>query len=80
MIDKIFNLRTENLIEPIGIDARVPRLSWQAALSGRGAKQKAYRILLSSSLQNALTENADILDTGFIESSAFYHGLRGRSS
>ena len=24
MIDKIFNLRTENLIEPIGIDARVP--------------------------------------------------------
>ncbi len=77
MIDKIFNLRTENLIEPIGIDARVPRLSWQAALSGRGAKQKAYRILLSSSLQNALTENADILDTGFIESSAFYHDCAG---
>ena len=77
MIDKIFNLRTENLIEPIGIDARVPRLSWQAALSGRGAEQKAYRILLSSSLQNALTENADILDTGFIESSAFYHDCAG---
>lgn len=73
MIERIFNLRCENLIEPLGIDARAPRLSWQTAFSGRGAGQKAYRIILSSSLQNAREEKADILDTGFIESSAFYH-------
>lgn len=38
------NLRTENLENPAGIDARNPRLSWQITSDGEGVKQTDYRI------------------------------------
>ena len=73
MIKTVYDLRCENLINPIGIDAPSPRLSWRVVSQDRGAFQKAFRILISSSIQNAQAEKADILDTGFIQSSDFYY-------
>ena len=37
-------MRTEYKENPLGIDARKPRLSWQLVSSGRGVRQSAYEI------------------------------------
>lgn len=49
-------LRTEYLIDPMGIDSRNPRLSWAFVQEGRGRAQSAYRIQIASS--------PEILDSG----------------
>src|SRR5262245_25639208 len=41
---RLVALRTEYKENPLGIDARKPRLSWQLASSGRGVRQAAYEI------------------------------------
>ena len=46
---RVFNLRTEYKENPLGIDARKPRLSWQLASSGRGVRQSAYEIKVARS-------------------------------
>lgn len=40
----VVNLRTEYKVNPVGIDIRQPRLSWQLASSERGVLQTAYQI------------------------------------
>lgn len=42
------DLRCEYLREPLGLDARHPRLSWQLRDTSRGAKQTAYEINLGA--------------------------------
>jgi len=42
-------LRTEYLVNPAGLDATAPRLSWQVESATRGQKQTAYRLLVASS-------------------------------
>ena len=41
------NLRTENLTNPLSIDSRSPRFSWQLASSDRDERQTAYEIRVS---------------------------------
>lgn len=45
----ITHLLTEYLSDPLGIDARKPRLRWQTNATVRGWKQAAYRILVDES-------------------------------
>ena len=45
---KIQHLRTENFINPIGIDAKQPRLSWQLNSGERNAMQTAYELKVMS--------------------------------
>jgi len=45
---KVKNLRTEYLKNPIGIDAKTPRFSWEILSGERGAKQTAYEITVST--------------------------------
>jgi alpha-L-rhamnosidase len=40
----VLNLRTEYKTNPVGIDVRLPRLSWQLQSDERGAVQSAYQI------------------------------------
>lgn len=66
-------LRCESLNEPLGIDARRPRLSWimeasAAGASVRGQRQTAYRILVASSVSRLEAEEGDLWDSGRIES------------
>ncbi|GGH04251.1 alpha-L-rhamnosidase [Mucilaginibacter phyllosphaerae] len=42
------NLRTEYLINPIGLDAMHPRLTWMLADERQGAKQTAYQIFVGT--------------------------------
>jgi alpha-L-rhamnosidase len=61
------NLRCEHRVDPLGVDAKAPRLSWtlRATPGGqRGQKQTAYRILVASS-EKILRENrGDLWDSG----------------
>jgi len=43
----VSHLLTENLSDPIGIDSKQPRLSWQLSASGRDVLQTAYEIKVS---------------------------------
>ena len=57
---KAINLRTEYLINPIGIDIQNPRLFWNCE---GGKKQTAYRIA-------AQTEGKTVWDSGKVNSSS----------
>ena len=50
-----------------------PRLSWQLETSQRGARQSAYRILASSSREALNGKNAELWDSGKIESERSVH-------
>ncbi len=62
------NLRVESRTDPMGIDATAPRLSWNVGSSQRGQKQTAYQILVSSDGARLMKDEADLWDTGKVES------------
>jgi alpha-L-rhamnosidase len=67
------NLRCEYLVDPLGIDQTAPRLSWELR-SGeplrRGQKQVAYQVLVASSEEQLAGGQADLWDSGRVESDA----------
>ena len=62
-------LRTNQRVDPLGIDSAQPVLSWQSGSTARNWKQSAYRVLVASSVENLRKEQADIWDSGRRESS-----------
>lgn len=73
MPSTISHLTCEYQINPLGIDVRQPRLSWQMQSDRRGARQTAFRILVASSERN-LESNSELLwDSGKIESDQSIH-------
>ena len=65
-------LRCESRVEPLGIDALQPRLSWtlhSESRSARGEAQSAYQVLVSSSSKLLDDEKGDLWDSGRIASS-----------
>jgi alpha-L-rhamnosidase len=60
-------LRTDTLINPLGIGAARPRLSWQVRASGRAVMQSAYEIRVARSVA-ALQAGKSIWDTGEVGS------------
>ena len=62
------NLRCEYLINPVGIDAPSPRLSWIITSAKRGDRQTASQIIVSSSPENLAKDRGDMWDTGKSES------------
>jgi alpha-L-rhamnosidase len=69
----------EYLTNPIGLDVRQPRLSWTTDSAQRGARQTAYRILVTESidtLEAASTgqaKNGPLWDTGKVASDTSLH-------
>ena len=63
-------LRCEYRVDPLGIDARQPRLSWIVTSKERGQKQTAYRILVASSAEKIASGIGDLWDSGKVGSSA----------
>jgi len=59
---------TERVIQPLGLDAERPRLSWALTGGGRGAHQSAYRITAASSLERLEAGEADLWDSGRVTS------------
>ena len=58
---RIYDLRTEYLTDPVGVDAIHPRFSWKLESDSQGVLQESYRIL-------AKTGGELIWDSGVVES------------
>jgi len=61
-------LKTEYLINPIGLDDPKPRFTWQMNDAKPGATQTAYRILIDIDSSSLINEKAAIWNTGWIKS------------
>lgn len=48
----VTNLKTENLVNPLGIDVEAPRFSWQITSDKQDVVQQAYQIIVSSDGQD----------------------------
>jgi alpha-L-rhamnosidase len=62
-------LQCEYRVNPLGVDERVPRLSWALESEGRGQVQSAYRILAARSEEDLESEENLLWDSGRVESS-----------
>lgn len=76
---RVQDLRCEYLHRPLGIDASQPRLSWIITNDNmHGVEQKAYQIVVASSLARLNRNEGDIWDSGKCLSSESaqvqYHG------
>ncbi|HVB26521.1 MAG TPA: family 78 glycoside hydrolase catalytic domain, partial [Mycobacteriales bacterium] len=61
-------LRVEYRTDPVGIDVRRPRLSWELESAVRGDVQIGYRIAVSSSAAQAAAATGDLWDSGRVSS------------
>lgn len=64
-----YDLRCENLTEPMGIEKIKPRFSWKCYATVRNFKQGSYRILVASSPENLTESTADLWDSGWVKDS-----------
>jgi alpha-L-rhamnosidase len=62
------HLQTEMLDNPLGIDARRPRLGWQLASTARGARQRAYRVQAAATAAALEEGMARLWDSGKVAS------------
>lgn len=67
------NLKCEYLVNPIGIDALPPRLSWQLASEERDQRQTAYQILVASTEETLRRNRGDLWDSGRVSSGEQLH-------
>ncbi|HEY8668582.1 MAG TPA: family 78 glycoside hydrolase catalytic domain [Tepidisphaeraceae bacterium] len=70
---KLYHLTCEYLADPLGIDVGRPRLAWKVESSRRGAKQRAFRILVASSGELLKQGQGDLWDSGRVESGRSTH-------
>ena len=78
------NLRCEMLVNPEGIDATKPRLSWEIISNERNVQQAAFQIIVASSLDKLNDNKPDIWNSGKISSNesinVSYNGPRLKST
>lgn len=58
------NLRVEGMENPMGVEVQAPRMSWQCHAEGRGVRQTAYHIRVSSTAERADGGEGDLWDSG----------------
>jgi len=63
------DLRSEYMVNPIGIDDETPRLQWKLEAHGdaRGIRQSAYQILVASSKELLAADKGDLWDSGKVD-------------
>ncbi|MET0571190.1 MAG: alpha-L-rhamnosidase N-terminal domain-containing protein, partial [Pedobacter agri] len=75
---KITNLKCEYLINPIAIGSQHPTISWQLTSVYKAKRQKAYHILVASSISLLSKNIGDYWDSHIVNSSnstqVIYHG------
>ncbi|MEO7719005.1 MAG: family 78 glycoside hydrolase catalytic domain [Capsulimonas sp.] len=65
---RLGHLRCEFLVNPLGVDAEHPRLSWQLQSPTRGQKQTAYQVLVASSAAALKSGKGDLWNSGKVAS------------
>lgn len=71
-------LKCEYLQNPVGIDARTPRLTWQMTAGKQGARQTAYRVLVGTDSLQVAQGQADAWNTGWVKSGAMLVTYAGK--
>lgn len=66
----VYDLKCENLSNPLGIDNITPRFSWKIQSNKNGTEQKAYQVMVASNPSMFEKEQADVWNSGKIESAA----------
>ena len=61
---EVKNLRVEYMVNPIGVDATSPRLSWVIKSDQRGDLQQNFQIIVSSTTENLAADKGDLWNTG----------------
>lgn len=69
----VHQLKTEYLVNPVGIDETAPRLSWQVTSPVNAEKQTAYRVLVASSADSLNQDRGDLWDSGKVLSDQTLH-------
>jgi len=64
----VIALRTEYAANPLGIDVREPRLSWQIRAGGRGVTQSAYQIQVAPGDRTLRSGKGLTWDSGTVQS------------
>ena len=62
------HLRTEHLENPLGIDERSPRLSWQIGASVRNILQGAYQVQAAQTAAQLYASSSLLWDSGKVAS------------
>src|ERR1700687_3889927 len=65
---KPVHLKCDSLVNPLGIDSKVPMLSWQLRDERYGARQTAYEIQVASNPALLDVGKPDVWDSGRVES------------
>lgn len=66
----VTGLRTDQLVNPMGLDIECPRLGWQIQSSKKNVMQTAYHLLVASSPVLLEKEVGDLWDSGTVKSDA----------
>lgn len=69
----VSNLKCEMLINPVGIDATSPRLSWQLNSDQRSIQQNAFQLIVSSSMEKLDKNEGDVWNSGKVNTEASIH-------
>jgi alpha-L-rhamnosidase len=70
---RVVGLRTEYRENPLGIDARKPRLSWRIESDGRGIVQSAYEIRVARSERGLGAKGDRVWESGKVDSDESIH-------
>ena len=70
---EVDDLRCEYQTDPLGLDVARPRLSWKLISRQRGQQQTAYRVLVASELERLEEGEADLWDSGKVDSDQSVH-------
>jgi alpha-L-rhamnosidase len=65
---EVYDLKCENLHDPLGLGTLVPRFSWKVSAKRNATEQKAFQILVSGDPALLEEGKADLWDTGKLES------------
>lgn len=69
----VTGLRCEMLTDPEGIDVTQPRLSWILQTGEQDVRQQAYRVMVASTKEKLNNDEADLWDSGKVESNNSVH-------
>ncbi|CAM3377680.1 alpha-L-rhamnosidase [Paenibacillus lupini] len=72
-MEKIIRLRCEYNYNPIGVQTRKPRFSWELNSSKRGRRQAAYQIIVSENAEDGLSGIGELWDSGKVDSADTFH-------
>ncbi len=67
-LPRVYDLKSEYLANPIGLDVKTPRFTWKIKDQRRGAFQKAYKISVGTDSSNVAAGNGSHWNTGKINS------------